>query len=116
MCELPRPEVIARKTTIASESVYVFSFRVGLYYLCPPYLWHVWHFQTIGHVASETDIEYGGAYVVVGHYVDHLGQQFPCLPSEGATRFKDDAEVRISFLEVCESRDEQRYVVSLSSD
>ena len=71
----------------------------------------VGHFQTIGHVAGERCVENRRFDPGVLHHVHNLCHQRPRLPSKGAARFHDDAQMRMARTEVVEQTDEQFHII-----
>lgn len=72
------------------------------------------HFEAVGHVAGEADVEDGGADAVVLHDVDYAGHEGACLPGEGTAGFEYHAQVWPSGVEVAQGLDEQLHVVVLA--
>ena len=75
--ETPAAHEVARETTVAPKPVDTPVAPSVLRSLNrqrfrPSHLWLIRHLQTVGHVASETDIEDGRLYAMVGHDVHHL--------------------------------------------
>ena len=57
------------------------------------------HFETVGHVAGEADVQDGRLDAVVLYDVHHMAHQGSCLPSEGAAGFQDDFEPRVAVVQ-----------------
>lgn len=47
---------VSRKTTVTAQTIDMLTLLL-LHMLCTTDIREVWHFQTIGHVAGETDIK-----------------------------------------------------------
>ena len=69
------------------------------------------HFQAVGHMTSETHVEYSCSYAMVLHYIDHLTHKRPRLPSKSATWLQDDMKMRITSVKVLQDANKQRCVV-----
>ena len=57
------------------------------------------HFQTVGHVAGEADIENSGLDAFVLDNIDHMAHQRSCLPGEGAAWLEDDLQPGIALVQ-----------------
>ena len=70
-----------------------------LYVLSTPYVRIVRHFETVGHVAGEADIEDGRSDALVLYNVNNTRYQRARLPGKGTAGLEDDTQVRIAFVE-----------------
>ena len=61
---------------------------IGTNTFCETHLWLIRHFQAVGHVASETDVENCCAYAMILNNVDHLTHQRSGLPQECTARLQ----------------------------
>lgn len=96
--ETPITHEIAGQTTVTTKTVGVGGIgHIGDFRSCHSGV--IWHFETVGHVASETDIEDSGSDTFVFHDIHDMCIQVARLPSEGASWFQDDVQPRVSAME-----------------
>ena len=74
----------------------------------------VGHFQTVGHVAGETRIDYGGLYALVLHNVLHSCHQHASLPCKGTARFEYNVQVGIPVVYTIQYIHKQTGVITVS--
>ena len=91
--EAPKPHVVAAQAGIAAKTVDV---RAVVTHPGATNGGLVGHFQAVGHVAGEADVENGGADAAVFYNIYDFGRQYAGLPGEGGTGFEDDAQMRIA--------------------
>ena len=109
--EAPISHVVSTEARISSQTIGIGALSA---HFRTPDGWLVGHFQAIGHVAREADVQDGGAYAAVLHNVHHFGCKHPGLPGEGRARLKDDAQVGITPVQALQQADEVFYILILA--
>ena len=83
---------------------------------CATHFWVVWHFQTVGHVTSEADIENSSTNTLILYNIYYTTYQWTRLPSKGTTWFEDNLQMRIALMEILHETNQSLYVVVLTGD
>ncbi len=120
--ERPCAHVVAAQAAVAAQTVEMLPLAglrarladVGRQRLGTPHGGLVGHLQTIGHVACEADVEYGGAYAPILHHVHHLREQRTRLPGECRPGFEDQPQMRVTFVQTVEQTYQKPDVVPLA--
>ena len=113
--ELPIAHEVAREAGVAAEAIAMDSGQWTMdNVFCATHLRIIGHFEAVGHVAGEADVEDGGFDAVVLHDINYGGHEGACLPGEGTAGFEDHAEVWPAGVEVLQGADEELDVITLA--
>lgn len=107
--EVPWSHVVTAEARVTSESVREFAVWV-----CLRNDGLVRHFESVGHMACEADVDDSSFDALVIDNVDDLGYKVAGAPCPSGTGFENDVEVRVSVFEVLNCFDKSIDVVVLS--
>lgn len=101
---------IAAQATDSAEAIAVlFCGRVGIGIADT---WSVGHFERVGHVGGEGDVEVGRFYPFIINDIEYSSNQNTGIPGECAAGFEYHLQVRVAFSECLNHTDEVVGVVS----
>ena len=101
MIEFPVPHEVTTQATIATYSIYMFALRslhrvFNLQSFSISHCRHIWHFETIWHVAGKTGVDNRSLDTFIFYHIYYLSYQRTGLPSKGTTRLQDNLQMRIT--------------------
>ncbi len=113
--EVAHADEVAGQAGAAAQAIDVLAALVG--FGGPEDRRFVGHFQAVGHVAGEGDVEHRDLDALVLHDVLHGGGEHAGLPAHGLARLEDYLlQVRVAAAEVLQQPDEVRDVVVGAGD